>query len=267
MRKFIYRYKYLPDMIGIEGVIAKGTIKFTHPANFNDPFDCMPRSKFGDYSRLKERNPTMYSVIGGEIRHPVDRLKATSRTLRMLERKVVTGEMVTDLLSDASVLSLSKIPDSILMWSHYAGFHTGAVVEFKIPTGDDYEHHFEPHYNLLPFDVKYSNARPTLEYSADPTDAETIVDTLFMTKSDVWAYEQESRVIKNHGGAGIVEYNRKHLNAVIIGAKNHELKKIHAMVKSASAEIGHEVGFFRAEFCDKTYAIKIPKFRKKKDAE
>lgn len=43
MRKFIYRYKYLPDMLGIEGVVANGTIKFTHPAKFNDPFDCMPR--------------------------------------------------------------------------------------------------------------------------------------------------------------------------------------------------------------------------------
>ncbi|RML60337.1 hypothetical protein ALQ93_02972 [Pseudomonas syringae pv. pisi] len=267
MRKFIYRYKYLPDMMGIEGVIAKGTIKFTHPANFNDPFDCMPRSKFGDYSGLKAKNPTMYSVIGGEIQHPVDRLKATSRSLRMLAQKVVKGEMVTDLLSDASVLSLSKVPDSILMWSHYAKYHTGAVVEFKIPIDIGYERHFETYYNLLPFDVKYSKARPTMEYSADPTDAETIVDTLFMTKSDVWAYEQESRVIKNYGGEGIFEYNRKHLNAVIIGAKNNELKQIHAMVKKASTEIGQEVGFFRAGFCDKTYSIKIPKFRKKKDSE
>lgn len=266
MRKFIYRYKYLPDMIGIEGVIAKGTIKFTHPANFNDPFDCMPRSKFGDYSGLKVKNPEMYSVIGGEIRHPVDRLKAMSRTLRMLEQKVAKGEMVTDLLSDASVLSLSKIPDSILMWSHYAKYHTGAVVEFKIPIDIYRDPHFGTYYNLLPFDVKYSDVRPTMEYSADPTDAEKIVDTLFMTKSDVWAYEQESRVIKNRGGEGIFEYNREHLSAVIIGAKSTDLKKIHAMAKKASAEIGHDVGFFKAEFCDKTYSVKIPKFRKKKDA-
>lgn len=267
MRKFIYRYKYLPDMIGIEGVIAKGTIKFTHPANFNDPFDCMPRSKFGDYSGLKTKNPEMYNALGGHIRHPVNRLAATSRVLRVLEQKVVKGEMVTDLLSDASVLSLSKIPDSILMWSHYARYHTGAVVEFKIPIDNYYEPHFETYYNLLPFDVTYSNVRPTMEYSAAPTDAETIVDTLFMTKSDVWAYEQESRVLKNRGGEGIFEYNHTHLNAVIIGAKNNDLRPIHAMAKKASAEIGHEVGFFRAEFCDKNYSIKIPKFRKKKDAE
>lgn len=267
MRKFIYRYKYLPDMIGVEGVVAKGTIKFTNPANFNDPFDCMPRSKFGDYSGLKVKNPRMYSAIGGEIRHPVDRLKAMSRMLRMLEQKVVKGEMVAQLLSDAAVLSLSKIPDSILMWSHYAKYHTGVVVEFKIPIDVSYECHFETYYNLLPFDVKYSRVRPTMEYNADSADAETIVDTLFMTKSDVWEYEQESRVIKNYGGEDIVKYNRKHLSAVIIGARNNEVKKIHALVKIASAEIGQEVGFFKARFCDKAYSIKIPKFRMKRDSE
>ncbi|MBS7562179.1 DUF2971 domain-containing protein [Pseudomonas sp. RC4D1] len=267
MRKFIYRYKYLPDMRGIEGVIANGTIKFTHPANFNDPFDCMPSSKFGDYSGLKAKNPEMYGVLGGNIQHPVKRFETTSRVLRLLEQKVLRGEMISDLLSDASVLSLSKIPDSILMWSHYAKYHTGAVVEFRIPIDRYYEPHFETYYNLLPFDVKYSSVRPTMEYSAAPTNPRTIIDTLFMTKSEVWEYEQESRVIKNRGGEGVFEYNRKLLNAVIVGAKSTDLKTIHAMVKNASGAIGHEVGFFKAEFCNKTYAIKIPKFRMKKDSE
>lgn len=160
-------------MIGIEGVIAKGTIKFTHPANFNDPFDCMPRLKFGDYSGLMAKNPGMYSVMGGSIQRPIKRFEATSRVLRVLEQKVVQGDMVADLLSDMSVLSLSKIPDSILMWSHYARYHTGAVIEFKIAVDNYYEPHFETYYNLLPFDVTYSNVRPTMEYSAAPTDAET----------------------------------------------------------------------------------------------
>ncbi|WP_163009898.1 hypothetical protein [Pseudomonas viridiflava] len=54
------------------------------------------------------------------------------------------------------------------------------------------------------------------------------------------------------------------MNAVITGAKSNELKPIHAMVKKASAEIGHEVDFFRTEFCDKTYSIKIPKSGRRK---
>lgn len=266
MKKFIYRYKYLPDIAGIEGVISKGTIKFTHPAHFNDPFDCLPRSKFGSHAGLKHRNPEMYDAISGDIQNPVERFLTTSRVLRMLKQKVVKGEMVMDLLAEASVLSLSKIPDSILMWSHYARYHTGAVVEFKIPIGEGYEHEFSPHYNLLPFDVKYSKTRPTLDYNPDPSDSESIVDTLFMTKSDVWAYEQESRVLKNHGGEGIFDYNRKRLNAVIVGARSAEFEPILSMARRASTEIGHEVGIYQAEFCDKTYSIKIPRFRKKKDS-
>jgi len=38
----IKRYKYLPFDIGSLKIITQGTIKFTKPSEFNDPFDCDP---------------------------------------------------------------------------------------------------------------------------------------------------------------------------------------------------------------------------------
>lgn len=37
-----YRYKYLPFNEGSLKVITEGTVKFTCPLDFNDPFDCQP---------------------------------------------------------------------------------------------------------------------------------------------------------------------------------------------------------------------------------
>lgn len=87
MHRFIYRYKYLPDMLGIEGVVANGTIKFTCPAEFNDPFDCMPSSKFGSFSKMKEKNPKMYAVTVRNIKNPAKRVEATRRDNPELSQK------------------------------------------------------------------------------------------------------------------------------------------------------------------------------------
>lgn len=38
----IYLYKYLPFNEGSLCVLTEGTVKFTSPLNFNDPFDCLP---------------------------------------------------------------------------------------------------------------------------------------------------------------------------------------------------------------------------------
>lgn len=38
-QEFIYRYKYLPFNENSLKILTEGTIKFTDPETFNDPFD------------------------------------------------------------------------------------------------------------------------------------------------------------------------------------------------------------------------------------
>ena len=265
MDKFIYRYKYLPDMVGIEGVVGSGTIKFTNPKDFNDPFDCFPSSKFGSYSGMRAKNPQMYESTIGRISNPAKRILAQQRMLGAMQHKVLSGEMLDIMIHGASVLALSKIPDSILMWSHYAGYHKGAVVEFKIPVDINFQNINDAYYHLIALDVFYSKSRPVLEYNAHPSNPETILNTLFMTKSDVWSYEQESRVLKNTGGGGIFPDNKKLLNAVVVGPRSPYLKDIISLARKASLSVGHKIEVFKAEFCASEYAVKIPRFCFKKD--
>ncbi|WP_277758000.1 DUF2971 domain-containing protein [Pseudomonas sp. A34-9] len=265
MSRYIYRYKYLPDMVGIKGVVQGGTIKFTHPSAFNDPFDCMPSSKFGTFTNLKHLNPRLYDAWSAQSGSPAQRLMGMEQSKRILRAKIESGELLQRLLEQASVLSLSKIPDSILMWSHYADFHRGAVVEFKIPISNRLIRLSEAYRDLVAFDVDYTDSRPTLEYNGAVVDGSEILRQLFLAKSQHWAYEQESRVIKRLGGSGIFDYNHDLLHSVIVGAKSSSYYEIKDCVTAASVSLGKKVEIFKAKFDPSSYAIKIPGFHKKKD--
>lgn len=265
MSRYIYRYKYLPDMVGIKGVVQGGTIKFTHPSAFNDPFDCMPSSKFGTFANLKYLNPRLYEAWSAQSGSPAQRLMGMEQSKRMLREKIESGELLKRLLEQASVLSLSKIPDSILMWSHYANFHRGAVIEFKIPIDNRLINLNTAYKDLVALDVDYTGVRPTLEFSGAEADGSETLRQIFLAKSQHWAYEQESRVIKRLGGCGIFEYNHGLLHSVIVGAKSDNYNEIKEWVATASSSIGRKVEIFKSEFDRSTYAIKIPGFRKKQD--
>lgn len=265
MRKFIYRYKYLPDMVGIKGVVGAGTIKFTHPSAFNDPFDCMPSSKLGSFQDLKNINPRLYEFWAAQPGSPAQRLMSRERSKNVLREKIESGELLKQLLEESSVLSLSKIPDSVLMWSHYADFHRGAVVEFKIPVDNRPVNMEAVYQELIALDVDYTSIRPALVYSGAKADGSEILRQLFLAKSEHWAYEQESRVIKRTGGGGIFNYNHELLHSVIVGARSEAYDQIRGFADTASKLIGKKVSVFKAEFDRAAYEIKIPGFHQKKD--
>lgn len=127
MSRCIYRYKYLPDMNGIKGVVRNGTIRFSHPSAFNDPFDCMPSSKLGNLANLQELNPRLYEAWATQSGSPAQRLMGREQSKRILREKIENGELLKRLLEQASVLSLSKIPDSIFEIKECVAAASGSI--------------------------------------------------------------------------------------------------------------------------------------------
>src|SRR5262249_3693312 len=85
-------------------------------------------------------------------------------------------------------LSFSEDWSNLLMWAHYAQQHEGIVVEFDAMhsslnsgTAGEFGH-------LRP--VKYEGRRPQL------TMAQTEGADVFLSKSDVWEYEREWRILQ-----------------------------------------------------------------------
>ena len=94
-----------------------------------------------------------------------------------------------DYFMNLGILTLSEIQNNILMWSHYAKYHTGICIEIKVPESEALT------------TVKYPESYPTIKYSEvllghDPTD---LIKRIIDTKSIDWQYEQERRLFIGTG--------------------------------------------------------------------
>ncbi len=79
-----------------------------------------------------------------------------------------TDEWHRNLLRETGICTLSDIPDNILMWSHYAEFHRGFVVGFRVNWNNmDHTHPHSAGLNLITQEVTYSEHRPEVMFASD----------------------------------------------------------------------------------------------------
>ncbi|HEN3627466.1 TPA: DUF2971 domain-containing protein, partial [Yersinia enterocolitica] len=129
-----YKYVKLADL---EYFIKNKTIKFTNPHSFNDPFDCnfpYHDELFTDvYERyvvkeMKKRCPDSDEDTAKCIAHLLQPGFNSIRDTIIMDFK----KLWHDHISDYRILCLSTENNNILMWSHYADYHKGAVIEIDI---------------------------------------------------------------------------------------------------------------------------------------
>ena len=104
---------------------------------------------------------------------------------------VASFEEAVRTMKQMGVLSLSEINDNILMWSHYSESHTGFCIEFgrsELNELGNWDH-------CAP--VNYDENLPTFK----PIELPSIktVTQILLTKSVLWAYEKEWRIIAKKG--------------------------------------------------------------------
>jgi len=164
-------YKYL-DIDGAKCMLGKKDLQFTNATQFNDPFDCHP--KLFDYSKVPE------SRLQGWL--PEDFWKAKEENDAINTR------------DETWLCSLSKVYDSILMWSHYCYNHKGVCIGLDI---DKIPESVPPKFGVIylkPFlrDVNYQDIiqRPS---AYGPSADRTMYQ--WTTKAKEWEYEQEVRLI------------------------------------------------------------------------
>jgi len=100
------------------------------------------------------------------------------------------NEEIRRVMADTTIFCMSESHDNLLMWSHYAGNHTGAVIKFlSLPEVDSPLICAEP--------VRYSSQIPRLEFSEimNGKMQQHIIKIVTLSKSEVWSYEKEWRII------------------------------------------------------------------------
>ena len=255
----IYRYKYLPFSDGSLKTITEGTIKFTCPLEFNDPFDCLPYYDTTSIKQLPRTRPDLFKAAAQRRGlSPAQRIQQKGQFVARLRNRIKDGSFVTDLLAGVGVVSLSKNALNIPMWSHYADFHRGFVLEFRTPIMGSKEDLRLSTDRLLPFPVHYKANRPHIEIGLKLPD--DLVERVLLTKSLDWEYEEEERVIDKERGPGIYGYKRDDvLCSVIAGMKmsedNH--RQLSSLVSNLAQHSIANLKLFRARAKEDEYSLVV----------
>lgn len=178
----VYKYVSYPDLLHI----LSGTIRFTQPGAFNDPFEMLP-----EFYVPKEMDKKLLSLefsvtaprsnpIIGELPDGFEPDQCSDFTARNIRE---------ELDKNIGVLCLSRNGTSLAMWAHYAESYTGALVEFD-----------ETHEFLTgQFDLLYLQNRPIRdirEYIACQGQVRIPTADLCV-KSTQWEHEDEVRVVRS----------------------------------------------------------------------
>ncbi len=244
-------FKYLTINRAVE-VLSTKSIRFTQPQYFNDPFECLPSV---DIDWAKE--------IFIELDHNKKKLE------QGVDKKIVLkklGEFISGVVSiceedyqSIGALSLSEKCDVPLMWSHYAGEHTGVVLGIK--TEDSlllpHPNTQEPRKYCDIGSVTYGDKR----FSYPNPEGDHL--GFMFHKDKCWQYEKEWRVIKGleildqvDEEIYVSQFNASSIGAVIFGAltSSEDITKIKDIL-SANGYKG--VGCYQAQLSSDEYDLDI----------
>jgi len=188
----LYQYRgNINNEVGVDyfiDLITKGSMRFSKPSQFNDPFDCCP-------ARLSE-------IPTGALPHAI--VDNVSHHMQKVTGKVVGVSCLTPHLR------------KMLMWSHYGDQHRSVCVGFdtetlleKCPTNSE----GNPAYKEIR-EVTYTKVRP------NTSDTDVIYK-----KSEEWAYEDEYRIVsfaaQGHPqwGSGVWNIPMESIKEVVFGAR------------------------------------------------
>lgn len=213
--QYYYLYKHLSfdPKLQVLNLFKKLQLKFTHPDNFNDPYDCMASIEFNNA--------------------PND------------VKEILHQHFSTAIKAKLSVTCFNNNPLNMLMWSHYAQSHKGFLVEFKIPHPNPKAMVHEV-FNVQA--VKYQNEFPKIPLDIsnplamfDVANGAKLLDFVanqYLIKSKDWSYENEFRTLAHDYDSSnfnslLKEIPATYISSVILGAKltNHDPNKM-ALIES-----------------------------------
>ncbi len=264
-------YKYLSPRRC--DVLSDLHVRFTQAIEFNDPFDVTPVMKqvvplspvAKDLGRL---SPGVLGHLADFLGHDaIPPLKP--RVIDMPPELSLTFQLT--FAEQFGILSLSEVPTSLLMWSHYADRHQGFVVEFDATNAFFARPTARAGVGRL-LKVEYARERPAVifdpeAHAADPEATRSLlIRQVLLTKSSEWEYEREWRMVLPLTDSKLYPHrvvSRCHLfplqpeaiTAVIIGARATEETK--AAIKQAltSSAILRHVQISQARIDDSRFGL------------
>lgn len=158
----------------------------------------------------------LYAASYTELNDPME-------GLYFYDEGVLNRSMISKIKSEKEglkICSLSKNPNSTLMWSHYADSHEGVVIGLSLGIGHE----------SMP--ITYSG----LSYvqNAHRNGAQETARNILSHKLEAWSYEEEERVFVTNGS-----YVNINVESVILGSemKEREQKLVKKLIRTINNNI------------------------------
>jgi hypothetical protein len=267
-RTFKMLYKFVRGEIAAK-VLKERKVRFTPAWLLNDPFECSPyistsplypelitppppvnpRGFIGLHATVEARKAFEESLDRGGP----EKRSAIEQSLGMLVPKILKAIFSTTL-----IFSLTESPENLLMWSHYAENHKGAVIGFNARSSflsSTRDGKTIP----LAYKVTYSRKRPQSRNFTEVTQK-----AAYLTKSVDWAYETEWRRMLNIdeadeevGNFHFVHLPEDAISELILGAAcpDQTKKDIFAAIDCHPANTTIRV--INAQINERTYGINL----------
>jgi len=256
MKLNLFKY-YAPKYNGEYNLsfYEKGQIYFQKPERFNDPWDCKaPKIVIPRQVGFLRDFHFYISRMHGDVwaREAWNRIKNLPRPQIRETYRNLFDEALENIRKKIGVFSLSFVPDSELMWSHYAESHTGYMLHFEIVT----EYYLTDHLMTdigVPIPVIYKTQRHNINIASYHSNPEKNIYDLIRFKSNAWSYEYELRLI-NEKKFGFISYPNSWLKSITLGIASEE------KLKEKLISIGNELNLsvFFAEIDKEHFKINIP---------
>lgn len=246
-------FKYLSSDVA-KIVLSESTLKYSHPNNFNDPFDYYPTSNAVGANKFFKR----VMSERGQVIPPKTGFKKVIKNSQLL-RSIQFRNKTSSLFC---VTCFSITPYSLPMWAHYANNHNGCVIEFRNVKESEAQaiindpNLAKDHPYLLPWRVYYSDKRPSVFDKNGETNTN---DNGFMTaliKAKEWEYEQEARVIRI-SEEGIYKFSMTQVIAVYLGMKIpiEDKTKIVELIKAQNQILSHNIKIYQIQMEHNTFNL------------
>jgi hypothetical protein len=239
-------WKYRPWNDHTRALIVSGDVYFSTKLQLNDPFEFRWRERLPiEPAEIDEFVHTICETkfADDSINERRNRFHTLQAELRTLVHSRQDGLIPTLTKFDKGVFCLSEVCDDILMWSHYAGNHSGVCVGI-VPSRLTGKRVLRVH---------YSEEMPVLDAWEYVNHNTEVFVKLSLTKAAHWSYEREWRTIDEVG----VRRFENCVNRVIVGAM--ALPETRIAVRAAVAKAGPAVELYEARMSQKVYGLEIVK--------
>lgn len=263
-------YKYFPPKR--VDTLENNKLCFSTAHKFNDPFELKPYVKaICTTEHLEAEHTKTSSAALVKAYKELTRAQRKACSFKMFEKMYASLDVVSEankrmvaltpaaantalsaLANNTGILCLTKQPDNLLMWSHYAESHQGFVIEFdeksnffnqKRSDNDEFGHLRE---------VIYQQARPSIVLS------NTHANELLLTKGLIWEPEEEWRMLwprsNDPGEPCLLDFPSSAVKSVIFGCNmtNNNKEKIFEIINSEKYTHAECIEY---KLCEKEYRL------------